>query len=139
MPKKKKADADAGQPAEFEMQVLGVLWEHGPGTVRQVMERLTDGKERAYTSVLSVIQVMQKKGLVKVTGRDGLANIFDAAVSRANVAVPLLQSLVTRIFGGSRTAALQHLLHDDSVGDDELQELRSLLDDVEARRKTKRK
>jgi predicted transcriptional regulator len=51
------------QPAEFELQVLGVLWEHGPSTVREVLERLPDGKPRAYTSVLSVMQVMQKKGL----------------------------------------------------------------------------
>ena len=52
------------QPAEFELQVLGVLWEHGPSTVREVLERLPDGKPRAYTSVLSVMQVMQKKGLL---------------------------------------------------------------------------
>ena len=133
------AAGDSGQPAEFEMQILGVIWEHGPGTVRQVMERLTDGKDRAYTSVLSVMQVMQKKGLLAVNGRDGLANIFEAVVSREKVVVPMLQGLVTKLFGGSRKAALQHLLHEDKVDPDEIRELRSLLDEVEARGKPRKK
>lgn len=129
----------SSQPADFEMQILGVFWEHGPGTVRQVMEHLTDGKDRAYTSVLSVMQVMQKKGLLKVNGREGLANVFDSAVSREKIVVPMLKGLVTKLFGGSRKAALQHLLHEDKIDSDEITELRSLLDDVEARGRTKTK
>lgn len=132
-------ETDKSQPAEFEMQILGVIWELGPGTVRQVMDRLTDGKDRAYTSVLSVMQVMQKKGLLKVTGREGLANIFDAAVSREKIVVPMLQGLVTRLFGGSRRAALQHLLHEEKVDPDEINELRGLLDEVESRGKARKK
>lgn len=123
------------EPSEFELQVLGTLWEHGPGTVRQVMERLSDGKERAYTSVLSVMQVMQKKGLLEVADeRDGLAHIFKPLVSREQVAVPLMRGLVAKIFGGSTKTAMQHLL-DDSVGRDEINEMRKLLDEIEKRRK----
>ena len=81
------------------------------------------------------MQVMQKKGFLEVTGRDGLANVFDAAVSREHVVVPLLKGMVTRLFGGSRTAALQHLLHEDKVDPQEIDDLRKLLDDVEARGK----
>ncbi|MCA9034111.1 MAG: BlaI/MecI/CopY family transcriptional regulator [Planctomycetaceae bacterium] len=136
---KTPGDAGDNRPAEFEMQILGAIWEHGPGTVRQVMERLTDGKDRAYTSILSVMQVMQKKGLLKVTDRDGLANVFDAAVSREKVVVPLLRSLVTKVFGGSRKAALQHLLHEDKIDPEELSELRELLDEFEARAKSRKK
>jgi BlaI family transcriptional regulator, penicillinase repressor len=122
------------EPAEFELQVLGTLWEHGPGTVRQVMERLSDGKERAYTSVLSVMQVMQKKGLLEVAAeRDGLAHIFRPLVSREKVAVPLLQSLVKRIFGGSTYTAMQHLLNTENVDRAEIDAMRKLLDDLETR------
>lgn len=132
MAKKKTALAE---PAEFELQVLGTLWEHGPGTVRQVMERLSDGKERAYTSVLSVMQVMQKKGLLEVADeRDGLAHIFKPLVSREQVAVPLLRGLVTKIFGGSTKTAMQHLLA-ETVDRDEINEMRKLLDEIEKRRK----
>lgn len=124
------------EPAEFELQVLGTLWEHGPGTVRQVMERLSDGKERAYTSVLSVMQVMQKKGLLAVADeREGLAHIFKPLVSREQVAVPLLRGLVTRIFGGSTRTAMQHLLNTEAVDSNEIDAMRAMLDELEQRTK----
>lgn len=124
------------EPAEFELQILGTLWEHGPATVRQVMERLSDGKERAYTSVLSVMQVMQKKGLLEVSDeRNGLAHIFKPLVSRQQVAVPLLRGLVTRIFGGSTRTALQHLLDAETLDRREIDEMRKLLDEVERKKK----
>ena len=125
------------EPAEFELQILGALWEHGPATVRQVMERLSDGKERAYTSVLSVMQVMQKKELLSVADeRDGLAHIFKPMVTREQVAVPLLQGLVRKIFGGSTKTAMQHLLNSDKVDRNEIDAMRKLLDDLENRSKS---
>lgn len=124
------------EPSEFELQILGALWEYGPATVRQVMERLSDGKERAYTSVLSVMQVMQKKVLLTVSDeRDGLAHIFKPLVSREQVAVPLLQGLVRKIFGGSTKTAMQHLLNSDKVDRSEIDAMRKLLDDLESRAK----
>src|SRR5438105_7232753 len=85
-------------PSEFELQILGTLWESGPATVRQVMERLFDGKDRAYTSVLSVMQVMQKKGLLGLEKeRDGLAHIFKPLVSREEIVRPLLRGLVSKV------------------------------------------
>lgn len=121
-------------PSDFELHILGTLWEKGPATVRQVMERLFDGKDRAYTSVLSVMQVMQKKGLLGVEKqKDGLAHIFTPRVTRAQVVGPLLRGLVNKVFGGRTHAAVQHLLEED-VDRAEIDKLRQLLDDLEARR-----
>ena len=134
MAKKKLATV---QPSEFELQILGVLWEHGSGTVRQVLDWLADGKSRAYTSVLSVMQVMQKKGLLDVAReREGLAHVFTPLVTREQVVVPLLQGLVARIFGGRSRVAVQQLMNDKEVKGDEIQQLRRLLDEIEARRET---
>src|SRR5262249_22118971 len=100
------------------------------------MDRLEDGKDRAYTSVLSVMQVMQKKGLLGVEKqRDGLAHIFKPLVSREDVARPLLRGLVTKVFGGRTHAAVQQLLDADHVDGAEIDRLRALLDEIEARRK----
>lgn len=124
------------EPAEFELQILGTLWDHGPATVRQVMERLSDGKERAYTSVLSVMQVMHKKGLLEVADeREGLAHVFKPLVTRQQIATPLLCGLVTRIFGGSKKTAMQHLLGSDRIDKDEIEAMRRLLDEAEKRSK----
>lgn len=123
-------------PSDFELHILGTLWEHGPATVRQVMDRLVDGKDRAYTSVLSVMQVMQKKGLLGVAKqRDGLAHIFKPLVSREDVVRPLLRGLVTKVFGGRTLAAVQHLLDEDHVDRAEIDRLRAMLDEIEARQK----
>lgn len=125
-------------PSDFELQILGVLWESGPATVRQVMERLGDGKERAYTSVLSVMQVMQKKGLLGVEkDADSPAHIFRPLVSRAKVAGPLLRGLVAKVFGGRTHAAVQQLLDEKQVTSEEIDKLRNLLDQVEARQQKK--
>lgn len=132
MAKKKVATV---QPSEFELQILGALWEHGSGTVRQVLDWLTDGKSRAYTSVLSVMQVMHKKGLLAVEKeREGLAHVFTPLVTREQIVVPLLRGLVSKIFGGSTRVAVQQLMNADGVKGDEIQQLRQLLDEIEARR-----
>lgn len=129
-----KKKVETVQPSEFELQVLGALWENGPGTVRQVLDWLADGKARAYTSVLSVMQVMHKKGLLAVERQpEGLAHVFTPMVSREQVVVPMLRGLVGRIFGGRTRAAVQHLMTEDAKGD-EIQQLRKLLDEIEARR-----
>ena len=74
------------RPSELELQVLAVLWREGALTAREVSACMPDGKARAYTTVLSVLQVMEKKGLVKHRP-DGRAaahqELVDALTSRA--------------------------------------------------------
>jgi len=121
-------------PAEFEMQILTVLWDAGPATVRQVLERLDDGKERAYTSVLSVMQVMQKKGLLAAEKqREGLAYVYSPKVTRNQVVGPMLRGFVDKVFGGSHHLAVQQLLNESEIQAGEIDELRRLLDDLESR------
>lgn len=120
------------QPAEFELQVLGVLWKHGPSTVREVMEQLPDGKPRAYTSVLSVMQVMQKKGLLSAKRqKDGPANVYSPKKSREQIAGPLLKGLVSRVFGGDPALAVQQLLSGSNAATEDVAAIRQFLDEFE--------
>jgi BlaI family transcriptional regulator, penicillinase repressor len=118
------------KPSDLELQVLSVLWERGPSTVRCVLEALPDGKARAYTTVLTVLQVMEKKGLLTHT-REGMAHVYKPTVDRRRVAGPLLRGLVQRVFGGSPAAAVQQLLRETDVSEEELAKMRSLLRDHE--------
>ena len=118
----------APQPSDLELQILSVLWDRGPCTARDVLEAMPDGKERAYTSILSVMQVMQKKGLVGTAGRRrGLAHVYRAKVDRKQVLGPLLRGLVTKVFAGSPVAVVQQLLAETDVSDDDRREIRRLL------------
>ena len=115
------------RPSELELQVLGVLWDRGPSPVRVVLEAMPDGKDRAYTTVLSVMQVMEKKGLVGHT-QHGQANIYHAKVRRDAVLGPLMKDLLRNAFGGSPARALQCLLGETGLRDGELDEIRRVIE-----------
>jgi BlaI family transcriptional regulator, penicillinase repressor len=118
------------KPTDVEMQVLSVLWQNGPSTARQVLQAMPDRKIRAYTTVLTVMQVMEKKGLLSHT-RQGMAHIYKPKVTKRDVLRPMMRGLVERIFGGSTSAAVQQLLSETDVTADELAKIREMLRDHE--------
>ena len=115
------------QPSNLEMQVLSVLWEKGPMSARQVLDELPDKKERAYTSVLSVMQVMEKKGFLN-HDTEGNRHIYVPIVKKSEVLGSFLKSLVSNLFGGSAANAMQNLLQTTPVSEEEIKEMHALLD-----------
>jgi BlaI family penicillinase repressor len=126
--------ADRPKPSDVELQVLSVLWRDGPLTARQVLERLPDGKERAYTTVLTTLQVMEKKKLV-THERNGVAHVYSPIVKQNQVLRPLLRGLIDKVFGGSAATAMQHLLREADVNADELSQIRQMLDEHDSAQK----
>ena len=122
------------RPSDLELQVLTVLWESGPLPVAAIREAIPDGKSRAYTTILSVLQVMEKKGLVDHTTK-GQANVYHPAVKRQQVMRPLMRQMLQNVFGGSAARAVQSLLDSSPVDEDEMSQIRELL--TEAERKGK--
>ncbi len=122
------------KPSDLEMQVLSVLWERGPSTAREVLEAMPDGKKRAYTSILSVMQVMEKKGLLTHTNK-GVAHVYEPTASRSKVLQPFLHRVLKEVFGGRPAAMMQALLSETSISDADLAEMRRLL--AEARKEDK--
>jgi BlaI family transcriptional regulator, penicillinase repressor len=117
------------RPSELELQVLGVLWDRGPSPVRAVLEAMPDGKDRAYTTILSVMQVMEKKGLVGHTQR-GNAHIYHAKVRRDEVLGPLMKDLLRNAFGGNPARVLQYLLGGAELRAGELDEIRRMIEEA---------
>ena len=120
------------EPSRLELQVLSVLWEHGPATVRVVQDALPDGKTRAYTTVLTVLQVMEKKGLLTHISQ-GNTHVYQPTTTRRQTLGPVLKSLVRQLFGGSPATALQHLLAESEVSPEELTRLKQLIAEQEAK------
>ena len=121
-------------PSKLEMAILGLLWERGPMTAREVLESLPDKKERAYTSVLSVMQAMERKALLDHTAR-GNTNVYRALAQQKRTTVRVLGDLVRDVFGGSRTAAVQHLLGHEEVTPEELDEVERLIAQMKKQRR----
>src|SRR5687768_3378111 len=66
------------KPTESELEILQVLWEHGPSTVRFVNEKLNEKKETGYTTTLKIMQIMTTKGML-VRDEDGRTHIYKPA------------------------------------------------------------
>lgn len=115
------------KPSDLELQILGVLWRTEGATAREVLGAMPDGKKRAYTTVLSAMQVMEKKGLLTRT-REGLTDRWRPAAPKSSVLGPFFRTLVKNVFGGRTTQVMQHLLQETDVTREELAEIRKLLE-----------
>ena len=114
------------KPSDLEMQILSVLWDRGASTAREMLEAMPDGKKRAYTSILSVMQVMEKKGLLKHRNR-GVAHVYSPAVSKRKIIQPFMRKILNEVFAGRPSAMMQALLTETTVSDRELAKIHKLL------------
>ena len=117
------------RPTDAELEILRVLWDLGPATVRQVHEALADTRETGYTTTLKLMQIMADKGLV-TRDESARTHIYAATVTQVHTQRQLVKDLVDRAFGGSAKALLLRALSDDGTTADELREIRKLIDDA---------
>jgi predicted transcriptional regulator len=104
--------ARPSNPSNLELQALSVLWHEGPSTVASIQETLPDGKDRAYTTVLTVMQNLERKNLVK-RSLVGRAHVYAAAYSQEVIVQRATHDFLTNAFGGRLGEALLAIL---SVG-----------------------
>ncbi len=109
-------------PTPAELEVLQIIWEQEPCTVREVMNLLKPKRARAYTSVMSLMNVMAEKGLLNQKPK-GRAFIYSAKVSRDKTQSSMLSDLLNRAFDGSANALVAHLLQQAEPNSEELDEI----------------
>lgn len=119
--------SDTPKPTEAELDILRVLWERGPCTVREVHEALYRDEGAGYTTALKLLQVMHGKGLV-VRDDSQRAHVFRAAVSKERTQKRFLTDIVQRVFDGSPSQLVLHALGSQRATRAELDEIRDLLD-----------
>jgi BlaI family penicillinase repressor len=108
-----------------ELDLMNVLWERGPSTVAEVRQGLDD--ELAYTTVLTILRLLEQKGYV---GREeeGRAHRYFALVERRQAGASALFRLTRKLFRGSRELLLTHLVSDRTLSEEEIRRMRDLLD-----------
>ncbi len=118
------------RPTDTELEILKVLWERGPSTVREIHEALADSKGTGYTTVLKQLQIMATKGLVE---RDELqrAHVYAATTPREQTEAQLVVDLLDRALGGSASRLLMHALGSKRASRKDLDEIRRMLKDYE--------
>ena len=110
---------------DLQRQVIETLWKLEEGTVHDVLAAL--GSDHAYTTVLSVLQKLEKAGWVAHT-KQGRTYVWRSARSRDEERQSSLGAVVDRLFRGNPVVAFQHLLDDERLGEKELAELRKLIE-----------
>ncbi len=118
------------RPTNAELAILGVLWQRGPSTVRDVHDalRAVRGGTVGYTTVLKLLQIMTEKKLVKRDTR-ARTHVYSAAASEATTRGHLLSDLVDRAFGGSSLALVLQALSSTRATTAELEQIRRILDE----------
>lgn len=115
------------KPTESELELLGILWERGPVTVRELFEAVNLGRPVVYTGVLKLLQIMTEKGLVERDER-GRAHVYRAAVSQADTERRFLQELSEKFFAGSAAQLALRALQLEVASEEELEAIRQLIE-----------
>jgi predicted transcriptional regulator len=110
---------------DTEMEILNVVWELKTATVSQVHERILSARSVAYTTIMTIMQNLAKKGFLKVN-KSGVSYVYQAAIDPADVRKNLLSHLMNKVFRGSPMALVQTLAESESLSDEE----RSALNDI---------
>jgi BlaI family penicillinase repressor len=121
------------RPTTGELEVLKILWDRGPSTVRDVMNVLNTARPRAYTSVMSLLNVMTDKGLV-VRQPQGRAFVYRAKKDRERTLRQMVGDLLGRAFEGSSSQLVLHLLDQSRPSAEELEEIRRAIEQYEQQR-----
>ena len=111
------------------MGILGVLWERGSATVRQVHDVLQPDRGTGYTTVLKLMQIMAAKGLAR-RDESQRSHVYEAAVGRDAIQQALLDDLTDRAFGGSTSNLVMRALSRRAADPSELAQIRALLDEL---------
>jgi BlaI family penicillinase repressor len=123
-------DASPQKPTAAELQILQVLWERGPSTVREVHEALQEEKALGYTTVLKLMQIMTTKGLVR-RDENQRAHVYEAQQPAEKTKRQFAADVLQRVFDGSARELMLHALAARHSTRQEIEELRNLLDEHE--------
>lgn len=125
----------APKPTESELEILQVLWQYGPSTVRFVNDELSKKRDVGYTTTLKLLQLMLEKVLV-LREDSTKTHIYRAAVREEETQGLLLDRFVESAFGGSAMKLVMQALGNRNTSQEELQQIRRLLNDIEIKNDT---
>jgi BlaI family transcriptional regulator, penicillinase repressor len=125
--KEKKTNTFKPEPTKSELEILQVLWKHGPSTVRFVNDTLNEQKRTVqYTSTLKLMQIMAEKKMLK-RDETNMKHIYIAAMEEQQTKSFLLNRFVDSMFNGSASSLMVQLLGNKNTSQKELQEIKEIL------------
>ena len=132
---KRRRSQTSPLPSEGEVDILAVLWRIGPATVRQVHDTLDKGN--GYTTTLKQMQLMTEKGMLARSERFG-SHVYEPGVPKEQTQAQLAGNMMKRVFGGSAESLVLGALSSQRTSDEEIGNIRRMLDEFEKRKRGSR-
>ena len=114
-------------PTELELEILKILWRDGPASTGHVRQGLVDFRDLAHTSVITIMNIMLKKGYLSRAKQAGVY-VYQAQIAEEAALRGMLADLVERAFNGSAAVAALNLLQRADLDTEQLKQLRELID-----------
>ncbi len=118
------------KPTTSELEILHILWDRGPSTVREVHQALNEERPLGYTTVLKLMQIMTAKGTVR-RNEEQRAHVYEAVQPAEKTKRQLALDVLQRVFDGSASELMMHALAGRKGSKAEVEELRRLLNEYE--------
>ena len=118
------------EPTKAELEILTVLWEHGPSTVRFVNDKLNELRDVNYTSTLKLMQIMADKGIVKRDERQ-MKHIYHVAEEEQKTKSQLLDKFVDSVYQGSAGKLVMQLLGNKKASKKDIASIKEILDKLD--------
>ncbi len=133
--KAENPSSKAPEPTKSELEILQVLWQHGPSTVRFVNDQLNEQKRAVqYTSTLKLMQIMVEKDMLN-RDESSMKHIYSPALEEQKTKGALLDRFVESMYNGSASSLVMQLLGNKKTSQQELQAIKDLLSDMEKGKK----
>ncbi|MDR3679248.1 MAG: BlaI/MecI/CopY family transcriptional regulator [Flavipsychrobacter sp.] len=118
------------KPTDSEVEILSILWEHGPASVRDVHDILSRKKDAGYTTTLKLMQIMLQKGLLE-RDETNRSHVYKAAVNKEQTQKQILKRIIDQVYNGSAAQLVMQALGKHETTSDELEQIKAYLEKIE--------
>ena len=133
MTKKKTKEIESKLLTETELELMSILWKLGEGSVAEVMEHLPKERDLAYTSVSTILRILEQKEVLK-TRKEGRGHIYTPLLEKAAYEAKTVKHVIERVFDGTPVALVRQLLGSVKLSEKDLQELKLLIEQAGPRK-----
>jgi len=109
-----------------ELEIMKIVWQLGSATVRDVYETLLEQRKIAYTTVMTMMKIMEEKKHLEKSSR-GRAHVYQASRPKQQMIREMVSEFVNRVFNGSAEPLLAHLIEDRHLSDKELRKIAKMI------------
>ena len=122
----KKKPAEEKMLTEVELELMTILWRTGEGSVNEVIAGLPPGRNLAYTSVSTMLRILEQKGILH-TRKEGRGHVYIPSMKKDEYEAKAVKHVVERVFDGTPVALVRQLLGSGEISEQELAEIKKLI------------